>query len=201
MSATDQEPKGPENIFKRIVKRAATNIGAIIVAPDVSEEHRTRLASILKGKVPVVAIKGASLLEPNVLTKIETLYEVLVMETNTMNYFAPEALLRGLKEGSTPQLEHLKLSLSPIEGFFELLNFLFPQGIAGAILTALIATENLGEDVIGKDQDLIVGAASTRVGDLDTVLVLRPARMRTLFFKRTQPLVKEIVAMPPPPQY
>ena len=199
MSSSEQDPKGPENVFKRIAKRATYNIGAVIVAPDVSEEHRTRLASTLKGKVPVIAIKGASLLDPKVLTNIETLYEVLVMETNTMNYFAPEALLRGLKEGITPQLEHLKLSISPVEGFFELLNFIFPQGIAGAILTALIATENLGEDVIGKDQDLMVGAASTRTGDLDTVLVLRPARMGTLFFKRTQPLVKEIVVMPHPP--
>jgi len=198
MSSSEQDPKGPENVFKRIAKRAANNIGAVIIAPDVSDEHRTRLASTLKGKVPVIAIKGASLMDPKTLTNIETLYEVLALETNTMNYFAPEALLRGLKEGITPQLEHLKLSLSPVEGFFELLNFIFSQGISGAILTALIATESLGKDVIGKDQDLIVAAASTRTGDLDTALVLRPSRIRNLFFKRTHPLVKEILALPRP---
>jgi hypothetical protein len=196
MSSSEQAPKGPETVFKRIRKRAATNIGAVIVAPDVSDEHLAQLASNLKGKVPVIAIKGASLLDPKVLTNIETLYEILAMETNTMNYFAPEALLRGLKEGITPQLEQLNLKLSPVEGFFALLNFVLPQGITGAILAALIATESLGKDVLKKDQDLLVVAASTRTGEVDTVLVLRPVRMRTLFFKSSQPLIKEILALP-----
>ena len=198
MSSSEQEPKGPERIFQQIAKRSAKKIGAVIVAPDVSEEHRTHVATILKGKIPVIAIKGASLMDSKALTKIETLYEVLTMETNTMNYFAPEALLRGLQDGIKPQLETLKLNISPVEGFFDLLTFIFPQGITGAILTAFIATESLGENIIGKDQDLMVVAASTRTGDVDTVLVLRPSRLRNLFFKRTQPLVKEILAMPHP---
>ena len=76
MSSSEQDPKGPETMFKRIRKRATHNIGAVIIAPDVSEEHRAQLAATLKGKVPVIAIKGASLLDPKALTQIETLYGV-----------------------------------------------------------------------------------------------------------------------------
>jgi len=168
----------------------------VIVAPGVSEELRERLATTLKGRIPVITIKGTPLIEPNALARVETLYEVVTMETNTMKYFAPEALVRGLKGGFTPLLERLKLRLSPVEGFFELLNLIFPRGISGAILAALIATECLGPEVLGKTQDLIVVAGSTRAEGWDTALVLRAARSKDLFFRTDQPVVKEILAMP-----
>lgn len=197
MNSYELDPKHTEEVFKCVEGRVANDIGAVIVAPGVSEKISERLSTTLKGRTPVIVIKGASLVEPTALARAETLYEVVVMETKMMNYFAPEALLRGITDGFTPVLERLNLKLSPVEGFFELLNRIFPRGISAAILTGLIVIECLGWDVIGTNQDLIVVAGSTQAGGLDTAIVLRPSRSRDLFL-RTEAVVKEILVMPRP---
>lgn len=197
MSSPEQNPKNREPLSKIIEERIAKDIGAVIIAPGVPEGQRERLATTLKGKIPVIAVKGASVVDPNVLTKIDTLYEVVDMNTNKMKYFAPEALVRSLNDAFTRVLDRLELRLSPIEGFFKLLNFIVPRGVSGAILTALIAIECLGADLGGKNKDLLVVAGSTRAGDLDTALVIRSSQVKNFFFTSDQPIIKEILAMPP----
>lgn len=196
MGLPEKNPQSTEELIKLVEKRATKDIGAVIVAPGVSKELKERLASILKGRIPVITIKGTSLVDPNALARAETLYEVVNMETKTMKYFPPEALLRGLNEGIKPLLERLKLSLAPVEGIFELLSLIFPRGISVAILTGLIATDCLGLDVTGTTKNMIVVAGSTRAEGLDTALVLRPCKSREFFLRQDRALVIEILAMP-----
>ncbi|MFQ6123704.1 MAG: hypothetical protein ACE5R6_03740 [Candidatus Heimdallarchaeota archaeon] len=186
-----------KELIKIVEKRAKEDIGAVIVAPGVSGELKEQLASILKGRIPVISIQGTPLMDLNALARAETLYEVVNMETKTMKYFPPEALLRGLNESIKPLLERLKLNLIPAEGVFELLNCILPQGISAAILTGLIAIDCLGLDVTGTTKNLIVVAGGARVEGLDTALVLRPYKSRELFLRANRAVVKEILALPP----
>lgn len=196
MDFTEKDPQRTDELIKIVEKRVTKDIGAVIVAPGVSGELKERLASILKGRIPVITIQGISLVDPNALARAETLYEVVNMETKTMKYFPPEALLRGLNEGIKPLLERLKLSLTPVEGIFDLLSRIFPRGISVAILSGLIAIDCLGLDVTGTTKDMIVVAGSTRAEGLDTALVLRPSTSRELFLRRDRTVIKEILVMP-----
>ncbi|NIO19640.1 MAG: hypothetical protein GTN76_02540 [Candidatus Aenigmarchaeota archaeon] len=196
MGLSEKNLQSTEELIKIVEKRVTKDIGAVIVAPGVSGELKERLASILKGRIPVITIQGTSLMDPNALARAETLYEVVNMETKTMKYFPPEALLRGLNEGIKPLLERLKLSLAPVEGIFELLSCIFPRGISVAILTGLIAIDCLGLEVTGATKNMIVVAGSTRAEGLDTALVLRPSKSRELFLRLDKAVVKEILVMP-----
>lgn len=196
MDFTEKDPQRTDELIKIVEKRVTKDIGAVIVAPGVSGELKERLASILKGRIPVITIQGTSLVDPNALARAETLYEVVNMETKTMKYFPPEALLRGLNEGIKPLLERLKLSLTPVEGIFELLSRIFPRGISVALLSGLIAIDCLGLDVTGTTKDMIVVAGSTRAEGLDTALVLRPSNSRELFLRLDRTVIKEILVMP-----
>lgn len=196
MDFTEKDPQRNDELIKIVEKRVTKDIGAVIVAPGVSGELKERLASILKGRIPVITIQGTSLVDPNALARAETLYEVVNMETKTMKYFPPEALLRGLNEGIKPLLERLKLSLTPVEGIFELLSRIFPRGISVALLSGLIAIDCLGLDVTGTTKDMIVVAGSTRAEGLDTALVLRPSNSRELFLRLDRTVIKEILVMP-----
>ncbi len=196
MSSSRLKSQTIEQLLELVELRIKKDIGAIIVAPGVIESQREQLFTKMEGKCSVIAVKGAALIEPGVLSKIEALYEVVTLETNTMKYFAPEALLRGLNNGFTPLLDSLKLNLSPVEGFFELISYMFPRGISGAILAAMIATECLGMDAFGLAQNLIVVATSTQTGNIDSIVVLRADKIQNIFFQKDQPLIKEIIAMP-----
>ncbi|MFQ5818411.1 MAG: hypothetical protein ACE5I5_00235 [Candidatus Heimdallarchaeota archaeon] len=196
MDFTEKDPQRNDELIKIVEKRVTKDIGAVIVAPGVSGELKERLASILKGRIPVIIIHGTSLVDPNALARSEILYEVVNMETKTMKYFPPEALLRGLNEGIKPLLERLKLSLTPVEGIFELLSRIFPRGISVALLSGLIAIDCLGLDVTGTTKDMIVVAGSTRAEGLDTALVLRPSNSRELFLRLDRTVIKEILVMP-----